>query len=338
MVVTSNSSFISNSNNSLMKVFILKISLFLSGWLLIIAIGIVLPATPRASNSLLFARIDKDHLLATAKSPRIILIGGSNVSLSINSQIIKDSLRYNPVNTGISANIGLAYMLDHTLAYVRPGDIIVVSPEYSQFYDELAYGREELLRTILDVAPHEIFKLRKKQLWHVIKYIPRYALSKFKPSEYASDNADETSVYERSAFNQFGDAYRHWEMAPQTFPALEPPSNYDPSVVNMLLDYKLDIEQRGATLYITFPALEKSSFENQVKEIATVEKDLRRNGFNLLGNPQRYKMPQEIMFDTPYHLTKQGVDYRTQLLVSDIRKNSIQTFKSDARTISSGLK
>ena len=158
-----------------MKRFLTKLSLFAAGWILIIAVGILIPTTPRASSSLLLAKIEKDSLLSTVQSPRIILIGGSNVSLSINSRIIRDSLDHNPVNTGISANIGLAYMLDHTLQYVRPNDIIIVSPEYSQFYDHLAYGKEELLRTILDVAPNEIFDLRRKQVWQIIKYLPRYA-------------------------------------------------------------------------------------------------------------------------------------------------------------------
>jgi hypothetical protein len=31
-------------------------------------------------------------------------------------------------------------------------------------------------------------------------------------------------------------------------------------------------------------------------------------------------MPDSMMFNTPYHLLKTGVDYRTQLLIEDIIK------------------
>lgn len=31
-------------------------------------------------------------------------------------------------------------------------------------------------------------------------------------------------------------------------------------------------------------------------------------------------MPSSFMFNTPYHFTKQGVDYRTQLLIDDLIK------------------
>lgn len=303
-----------------MKRFLKNLVMFSLGLLTMLAIGIMIPATPRASTSLLFAKIEKDALLDTTRSPRIILIGGSNLSLSINSQIIQDSLKYNPVNTGISANIGLAYMLDNTLRYIRSGDIVVISPEYSQFYDELAYGREELLRTILDVAPGEIFKLRRRQFFQIVRYLPRYALSKFKPSEYTSVHSDDNEIYRRHAFNKFGDVYKHWGLSPKNFPALDRPTHYDYSVVEMLYDYKQKVEAREATLYITFPAIQETSFENQAEEIARIEKDLKEKGLALLGNPKRYKMPEEIMFDTPYHLVKSGVDFRTQLLISDIKQ------------------
>ena len=69
-----------------------------------------------------------DVRLRNAASPRLILVGGSNLSLGINSQMLKDSLALNPINTGISVGIGLCYMLDNTLKHVRKNDIVVVHP------------------------------------------------------------------------------------------------------------------------------------------------------------------------------------------------------------------
>ena len=48
-------------------------------------------------------------------------------------------------------------------------------------------------------------------------------------------------------------------------------------------------------------------------------------GFELLGYPERYRMNDSLMFDTTYHLSKKGVDLRTQLLIEDIKK-SIKNF------------
>lgn len=30
-------------------------------------------------------------------------------------------------------------------------------------------------------------------------------------------------------------------------------------------------------------------------------------------------MPDSLMFDSPYHLLKKGVDYKTQLLIEDLK-------------------
>src|SRR6185436_2945847 len=101
---------------------------------------------------------------------------------------------------------GLLYMLDHTLPFVRMGDIVIISPEYSQFYEKLSIGTEDLPRVLLDTSPSEMFKLRWPQLANSLKYFPRYSLSKYKLTEYFNKaTIDSEQVYLRNSFNQFGD-------------------------------------------------------------------------------------------------------------------------------------
>ena len=73
----------------------------MAGFVLLMAIGVLIPASRTARESFLFSKIDKDSLLKNTPSPRIVLVGGSNTSFSIDSQILKDSLHLNPVNTRI---------------------------------------------------------------------------------------------------------------------------------------------------------------------------------------------------------------------------------------------
>ncbi len=306
-----------------MTQFLKTIFLFLSLFLLIIVAGIFIPITPRASTAHLLSQLDKDALLKNTPSPRLILIGGSNLSMSVNSQLLFDSLQLHPVNMGLSASIGLLYMLDHALPHIQPGDVVIVCPEYSQFYESLSIGTEDLLRIVLDKSPKELFNLRWSQLSHSLKYIPKYALSKFKPSEYFFDaQANSKQVYLRSSFNQYGDMDKHWLLPGGEFNALDPmlPVSYDRNVVGYLQEFELALEQREAALFITFPALHEKSFDSETEEIAWVEQQLHAGGFSVLGNPSRYRMPDSLMFDTPYHLIKVGVDYRTQLLIEDIKK------------------
>ena len=160
-----------------MKLFIRDIVVFSSVIAIALIVGFVLPATPRASKSLLFSKINKDELLLKDLDNRIILIGGSNVSFGFKSELFKDSLNLNPVNTGIHASIGLIYMLENGVENIKEGDIIVVAPEYSQFYGNFAYGGNELLRTVLDV---DYSHLSLRQWMNVMRLIPAYSFSKLK--------------------------------------------------------------------------------------------------------------------------------------------------------------
>ena len=302
-----------------MKRFLIKISLFSLLLLSVVIIGFVLPVTPRASKSLLYAKIKKDSLLINTTSPRIIFVGGSNLSFGINSAVIKDSLKLNPVNTGIHAAIGLEYMMDNTLQYIEEGDIIVLAPEYAHFYGRFLYGGEELLRIVANVDFFQIFNLKENQLKNISKYLLKYSFSKFKPTEYFGFK--ESDIYSVNSFNQYGDVYTHWEMEQKEFPSYdEKTDGYNANAIKLIDDFRVKLEKKGATLFVTYPSLQASSYDKNIKQIKRVEKELMNNNFELLGTPERYRMQDTMMFNTPYHLLKKGVDFRTELLIEDIKK------------------
>ena len=302
-----------------MKKFLIKTLLFILLLLLVVIVGFLLPVTPRASKSLLYAKIQKDSLSKNTDSPRIIFVGGSNLSFGINSQMIKDSLQLNPINTAIHASIGLGYLMNNTLKYVRKGDIIILAPEYSHFYGRSIYGGEELLRTICDIDATKLLNLDKEQLKNISKYILKYSFSKFKPTEYWGFK--ESDVYSVNSFNKYGDACAHWTMKQQKFPSFDAIRNtYNPNAIKLINKFKNELENKGAKLYITFPSYQATSYDKSIKQIKRVEKELISNKFQLLGTPERYRMPDTMMFNTPYHLLKKGVDYRTKLLIEDIKK------------------
>lgn len=302
-----------------MKRFLIKISLFSLLLLFVVAIGFILPVTPRASKSLLYAKIQKDSLLVNTGSPRLIFVGGSNLSFGINSSLVKDSLKMNPINTAIHASIGLQYMMDNTIQYLKQGDIVILSPEYNHFYGRFVYGGEELLRTVVDIDIRNLFHLSEEQLENISKYFLKYNFSKFKPTEYFGFK--ESDVFSVNSFNQYGDAYKHWTMGPEVFTIMDITKEiYNPITIILIEKFNNELEKKGAKLFITYPDLQASSYDKNIKQIEKVENELKKSNFNLLGTPERYRMPDSMMFNTPYHLLKTGVDYRTQLLIEDIIK------------------
>ena len=291
--------------------------------LLLIIIGFLVPVTPRASKSLLYAKIQKDSLLKNTDSPRIIFVGGSNLSFGINSQMIKDSLHLNPINTAIHAGIGLEYMMDNTLKYIKKGDIIILAPEYNHFYGRFIYGGEELLRTVADINLSEIFDLKEEQLRNIFKYLIKYSFSKFKSKFKLTEyfGFKESDIYSVNSFNKYGDVYTHWTMKQQKFSSADTiRSIYNPDAIKLIDSFRIELEKKGAKLFITYPSYQASSYDKSINQIKKIEQELLENNFELLGTPERFRIPDAMMFNSSYHLLKKGVDYRTELLIEDIEK------------------
>ncbi|MCL1942782.1 MAG: hypothetical protein FWF54_04450 [Candidatus Azobacteroides sp.] len=302
-----------------MKKFLLKFIVFAFIGLVMIFILILLPPTPKVSESLLFIDERKDSLLIYVDSPRILFVGGSNLSFGLNSQTIKDSLHLNPINTAVDAAIGLKYMMENTGQYIKKGDIVVLIPEYHYFFTDYNNASEELTRTIFDVNINKIKLLSIDQLLLNFPYLCKLASSKCIPAEYT--HVEKSDVYSVHSFNQYGDVYPAYRENRMHFlPYEKITDSFKSEVIQGIRDFERNIYAKEGILLISYPALQDSSYINLEESIKRVENEYRKNGFTILGTPQKYMMPDSLFFNTPYHLNNKGVAVRTKLLIEDISK------------------
>ena len=302
-----------------MKRFILRFVVFLVPLCIVLFMGALLPTTPKASKSLILSAVQKDSLMEHAEGPRLIFVGGSNLSFGLDSERIRDSLKINPINTGIHASIGLKYMVDNSLQYIQKGDVVVLVPEYMHFYRDINSCSDELLRSIFDVDIDNIKLLNGKQLMNLISFLPKYSLSKLKFTDYFGWK--EHDIYSVNSFNSFGDANAHWNLKDRNFPPYETSKDvFQEDYLETILNYQSVISQRDAVLYISFPGLQSISYENIENQVIEVEKKLQMLGIPILGNARQYKMPNNMVFNTPYHLNIKGVEHRTNLVISELKK------------------
>ena len=298
-----------------MQHFLKKILFFLIPITLFLLSGLFLPPTPRAAGSFLFSERQKDSLLKYTTEPRMIFVGGSNLSFGLNSAVIKDSLHVNPVNTGVNVAIGLKYMLQNTLQYVKKSDTLIIAPEYEFFYHPYDVAFDELLRTVFDVSHNNIKFLSFKQAINLIGYIPKFSLTKFDPTEYWGFK--ESDVYSVNSYNAFGDVDAHWNLQPRKFHVTGIEGKFNEEVVKKLKEFEAAVNTKGAVVYVTFPSLDEATYNISKDKVTQVEHVLQQYHFNLLGTARRYIMPSDMMFNSKYHLTKAALDYRTNLFISD---------------------
>lgn len=295
---------------------------------LLMSIALFIPATPKTSTLFYSAKIDKDYLLKKTASPRLIMVGGSNLSFGINSRQIENSLKVHPINTGLHGSLGLKYMLDATIDYVKTNDLVIIVPEYNQFYGNYAYGEdgEPLLRIACDLDSSTFKKLSIKQWLNMIQFLPKFTLSKLTWNEYVLKTSHQLNAYERNSFNQYGDVDVHWRPdwdreKVVVSPYGKMPGEFNDDIVEDLVNFRQQAEDKGASVYISFPGYQEASFANTKDEIIEIENKLKQKDFTILGTPERYRMPDSLIFDTPYHLTKEGADLRTQRLIEDIKSS-----------------
>lgn len=304
-----------------MKRFLKKTILFLLIPLAVMGIGLLLPPTPLAKEYILCAKPMKDSLLANAKPPRIIFIAGSSMNFGLNSQVMKDSLHRNPIDIGTHGATGLYFMMDQTVPYIQKGDIIVVVAEYHQFYGDFADGGEELLRVLFDNNDGmDFFKLRWRQIEKTYPHIPKYALSKFMPGQYFKKKMD--PVYNKTTFNRYGDATAHWTIpyAKKVDPFTSiVGGDFAHGLVDALAEFNQIVKSKGATLYLSYPPYQKTSYDNCKPQIDYLIGELHKHDFTIISKPEEYIVGDDMLYDTPYHLNKKGVDFRTQHLMQDIK-------------------
>lgn len=305
-----------------MKKFLLKAFILISTILIFLVAAVFLPAKSGRQN-ILYTQIDKNELLKNTPGPRLILVGGSNLAYGLDSKRIKGSLNINPINTGIHINIGLKYMLANTFQYVKKNDIIILSAEYQQFYGNLAEGEGELFSLVTDVVPQTKGLLDYKQYFKLMQLIPEFAQSKLQPILLFYKYPTDTIIgrYDRKAFNAYGDACAHWKLSaenPKPYPAITQSFNDD--ILKTLINFRDAVNLKKAKLYITFPGYQYSSYKTSVAAVKQVERQLKDHHFLLISSPEEYIIPDNMIFDTPYHLTKKGVDHRTGLLIRDLKK------------------
>jgi hypothetical protein len=174
----------------------------------------------------------------------------------------------------------------------------------------------------LDVDRDSIEIITINQWLNLISHLPRYSISKIKPTEYFVKENPEIGIYERKSFNSYGDVYVHWAHKHADFP----PYGFDKvegrlnrQLINEIIEFENELNDKGAILFITFPCLQEATYQVYEPQIIILEKELSARGFQILGSPSRYKMPELFMYNTPYHLNREGVEYRTNLLIEDLR-------------------
>jgi hypothetical protein len=291
----------------------------LSGLVLATYLLIILVVHVTGGSRPLAAIIDKENLLHSTPSPKVVFVGGSNVAEGIDSPLVEEKLGMPVVNMGLHGGLGLRFDLNQVKPYVRAGDLIIVSPEYQSFVD-LVDGDETIL-DVLYLYPEAARYLEPVQFIKLLGRVPASLQVQFEGllTDWIMPQAD--PIYSRESFNRNGDEVGHLNR-PSTIDLTgknlfgSTPLAVDDESMRLLNEFDAYAREKGAHVLLTFPPIPSTQYTENKEIILQVCQKLRdESTVQVLGSPVDDAFPIDYFFDTLYHLNSRGREERTAKII-----------------------
>lgn len=269
------------------------------------------------------ALIDKLKRAQEIKTPKIMLVGDSNVSFGIDSSLIERETGYKVVNLGLYRSLGNRFAEDCCKPYVCEGDIVIIL--HSSYGDN---GK------MIDPSIGWITLEYHKQMWDIAYLGDYYGLLCAYP-QYIKNTTylkltggygvDMNSSYRREAFNEYGDVVFKPDMGKKTLSQLEQEQKITPNLleisdecverINSLNEY---LKERGAILLIAgYPIFEGQATPKKEAYVAFQDELRRRIDCSVISDFTEYYYEPEFFYNSILHLTVEGTRIRTEQLIDD---------------------
>lgn len=254
-----------------------------------------------------------NRLQALKDTNKIVIIAGSNGAFSINSRLINQVFHMPVVNTSTHAGIGVRMQFEMYKEFLRKGDVVVFCPEYGGHISRL-YGEVSLLRILSTHIPSMYKKLSMAQWLYIYKYFGEKHAEDIK----SIGMKEFTGPYSADALNEFGDI--ECERPHKEFNNGNLEGEMDEELISYYKYIHTYSKENGFTLVFLPPTYIESSYKKNENLIDSIASCLKRNGIPYEASTARYCFPDSLYYDTPYHMTQEGANMRTELMIEDLRR------------------
>ena len=294
---------------------------------------------PTASSAWVHEIIERKQRAAQSiTEPKLVLLGGSSTLFGIKASVLESELGVPVINCGLHAGLGMACILREGKKMLRPGDTVMLFPEY----ELLSFGeknrREWAAITYLDfVLSRDVEYYRALPLNDQIEIalmtplerIRRGIRGKWFPEKIMP--ASECNPYDVVCLDAHGDMTGHYS-------ARRPATAVDRDQrICEVLAQGISADAEGFELMSEFNCWAKANrirvmagFPNMIhrKEYdsgvaANVEAQLKayflKEGIHVVGGMREVLLPEVDFFDTIYHPTEEASINRSRHLAFQLR-------------------
>ena len=304
-----------------MRRFLTKCFLFLIMVLAVLGLALFLIPNKKIPDGSLFASQDKHQRLSSLPSPKIVLVGGSNLPFGVQSRRLEEAFDMSVVNMGLHAGLGMNFILSEVEKDIHEGDWVIVSLEYHHFLSKSMFNGEDVLAALLFDVNRECIQYVKPGQW--LALFPGICLySSKKIVSVSSQKVDDfEDLFTRESFNEYGDEVAHYGL-PSTVHSGEKPA-LDEGVyaraIRRLVEFRSFVESRGAKFFLAACPYPAAQYPLDEKAIAEAVKAVSSAGLSFLVEPQDCLFPDSLMFNSFFHLSGEGAGIRTEQLIKRLQ-------------------
>lgn len=305
------------STSSFKKNVAFIVKLLFAIFLLASYVNYILPQYEQSYDASL---IDKVERIKTINKPKIVLLGNSNLTFGMNSELLEEQMGMPVVNMGLHGSCGNAFHENMAKLNINPGDIYIIC--HSDYRDD-----EE----IQDAMTLWITVENHKNLWEILRIEDIKKLIDSSPiylkkclNLYASGtgNRDSGDMYSRSAFNKYGDVTLQRDGRVYTEESTVECPKVDNSTVERINRLNEYIISKGATLLIAGYPIGNGAKTANIKDFVAFQEELiQKLDCPVISNYVDYMLDYTYFYDYNYlHLNSEGANIRTEQLISDLKR------------------
>lgn len=262
---------------------------------------------------------DKMAIASQTKAPkRLLITGGSGAHYTIDAKLIEKKLGIPVINLGLDGPIGLDVILPSVIDQVRPGDIVLLIPEYLILLDEDGLGDRSANFGVAtgkpglgDIPPkqfaQDVWLLGVPSLRPFTKSMLDL-IEKGKMTGYYSDpvdgHGDPTTTKPRTG--------KWWKLQ------IEDPISQH--ALQRIAQFRQEVEAKGGTLVLSLPWVYADTDAESVANVRkTAEKLSKIAPLIYEEDSLNMKTDSSLFADTHYHLLPESRKIRAEEIVEQLK-------------------
>lgn len=284
-----------------------------------------LPAMFR--GSLMGSVYVKQQLVQDTPGERILVVGGSSVPYSIQCEQVAEAAGMPCIALGATAYLGLEYYLALIDDELHPGDIVILAPEFAMLQNAVSYSTTWMA---VENSPSLLAALPVSYWPGMVSSYYTYSRQKLDLlRQKGAPTATAQEQYTAFGFGPWGDIVTERESI------LE--SGYDKNNILTLDDSSLSddvvkavrrfvkkAQKAGATVVLTWAPFDTLAYTGTAQQLEEFQAQLEsRTGLAYVGCLTDCMLPAELFYDSNNHLTSEGAELRTRMLLDDLAESGV---------------